>query len=137
MIYLKNIIIIFLVSASIFLIFGYGFPNIYADKNGKAFTKRQRPHVNFIDDLHELHMDYYDCIDCHHRYEDNKNIIDESELEEGNPDIHCSSCHGRTKTALRESFHTQCIGCHDNYNDTENSSLPVFCGECHVRRVIW
>ncbi|MEX1302369.1 MAG: cytochrome c3 family protein, partial [Desulfotignum sp.] len=42
---------------------------------------------------HELHMFEFDCLDCHHVMENGENILDEADLEEGNPDILCSSCH--------------------------------------------
>jgi hypothetical protein len=105
---------------------------IYAGNNAAAFTKRQRPAVNFLDHLHEMHMDSYECLTCHHRYEDNENVLDESELEEGDGDARCSTCHLSAR-ALRQAFHNQCIGCHDAQNDTEGTFLPVLCGDCHVR----
>jgi DNA-directed RNA polymerase subunit RPC12/RpoP len=105
---------------------------IDAEDNAAAFTKRERPPVNFLDHLHEMHMDSYECLTCHHRYEDNENVLDESELEEGNGDVHCATCHHPDRV-LRDAFHDQCIGCHNAYNDTESTALPVLCGDCHVR----
>lgn len=118
--------------ALIFILIDGSFAS-YAENNAAAFTKRQRPPVNFLDRLHEMHMDSYECLTCHHRYEDDENVLDESELEEGDGDVRCVSCHHPAR-ALRQAFHNQCIGCHDTQNDTESLSLPVLCGDCHIRR---
>jgi len=84
-----------------------------------------RPEVNFP---HNRHMESdLSCKDCHHIYENGKNVLDESNLEEGNQGIRCSACHGPNK--LMEAFHHQCIGCH-----TKKKIGPRFCGECHIRK---
>ncbi len=117
------------------MVFAY-FSDIYAENKEKSFMERQRPPVNFLDAMHDMHMDSYECLTCHHRYENGENVLDESELEEGNPDISCSACHNsEAKIELREAFHGQCIECHDRHNDQEGGSLPILCGECHVRHV--
>ena len=70
------------------------------------------------------------CKDCHHIYENGKNILDESKLEEGNKDIRCSACHGpKSRLDLQQAFHDQCIGCH-----TKKKTGPRFCGGCHIRK---
>lgn len=116
------------VTASVF------FSSAGADNQKNAFTDRQRPPVNFLEEMHDTHMENYDCLDCHHRYENGENVLDEFELEEGNRDIQCSACHhSKAETGLRKAFHTQCIGCHEKSNDQEGGSLPILCGECHVR----
>jgi len=105
-----------------------------ADNQEKVFADRQRPSVNFLDEMHDTHMESYECLDCHHRYENGENVLDESELEEGNQDIQCAACHhSEAETGLRAAFHTQCIGCHEKLNCQEGSSLPILCGECHIR----
>jgi DNA-directed RNA polymerase subunit RPC12/RpoP len=111
-----------------------GLSAIWAENDAAGFTKRERPPVDFLDHLHEMHMDSYECLTCHHRYEDSENVLDEGELEEGNADVLCSACHHPDR-ALRDAFHDQCIGCHDAYNDTQSTALPVLCGDCHIRRV--
>ncbi len=90
--------------------------------------------MDFLARYHELHMEEFDCLSCHHKYEDNENILDEAVLEEGNPDIQCSSCHDRSaKMDLQKAFHSQCMGCHENLKVKGASSGPRLCGECHTR----
>lgn len=75
------------------------------------------------------------CKDCHHIYENGKNILDESKLEEGNQDIRCSACHGPTfRPNLEQAFHNQCMGCHMRYQKEKKKTGPRFCGECHVKK---
>jgi hypothetical protein len=107
--------------------------------------KKQRPNVAFT---HDSHMGNYECQQCHHRYENGKNVIEENqdELMEIEPEgtmtldvnlpddasaIKCASCHNNktvTKIKSREAFHGQCIGCHE-----KEAKGPVLCGECHKR----
>jgi len=100
--------------------------------NVEAYNKKQRPPVAFP---HETHMaGDLSCTDCHHRYENGQNVLDESELEEGNPDIRCSHCHTQeTKISLRQAFHRQCIGCHTKTEKGGENSGPRLCGACHRR----
>ncbi len=92
-----------------------------------AFKIQQRSPVLFP---HEQHMMDYECLDCHHKYENGKNILDEEELTEGNSDIACATCHHRqTKIDLQKAYHRQCILCHK-----ENKTDPRMCGECHIKK---
>jgi c(7)-type cytochrome triheme protein len=82
---------------------------------------------------HELHMEGFDCLDCHHDMKDGENILDEYDLEEDNPDILCGTCHNpKEKIKRMEAFHYQCMGCHNKYKMTSSSTGPTMCGECHV-----
>ena len=94
----------------------------------EVFEKRARPPVMFS---HGRHMEAVpSCKDCHHQYEDGKNVLDESALTEGSEGIKCSSCHAsRDRIDLQEAFHSQCISCHK-----EEKTGPRYCGECHVRK---
>jgi hypothetical protein len=75
------------------------------------------------------------CKDCHHIYENGKNILDESKLEEGNQDIRCSACHNpKFRPNLEQAFHNQCMGCHTRYQKEKKKTGPRFCGECHVKK---
>jgi hypothetical protein len=75
------------------------------------------------------------CKACHHLYENGKNILDESKLEEGNKDIRCSACHGpKFRLNLEEAFHNQCIGCHRKVQGEKKKTVPQYCGGCHVRK---
>jgi c(7)-type cytochrome triheme protein len=90
-----------------------------------AFEGTIRPPVPFP---HELHMDVYDCLDCHHDYENGENVLDDAVLEEGNPEIKCAFCHTPAAAIdLKDAFHGQCVGCHD----IDHKKGPRLCGECH------
>ena len=93
-----------------------------------AFQTRQRPPVPFP---HGRHMEGgLSCKDCHHRYEQGKNVLEESDLEPGKPGIRCQECHG----SLRDVFHRQCFGCHQKMAKEGRKNLPRYCGECHVKK---
>jgi hypothetical protein len=96
--------------------------------HSKTLGGKTRPEVTFP---HNHHMESdLSCKDCHHIYENGKNVLDESTLEEGNQGIRCSACHGpKFRLNLQEAFHHQCIGCH-----TKKRTGPRLCGECHVRK---
>jgi c(7)-type cytochrome triheme protein len=86
-----------------------------------------------VEFTHDDHMSSFDCLDCHHVMKNGKNVLDESVLEEGNPDILCGSCHtDETKISKREAFHYQCIRCHDSQRFTKEPTGPTLCGECHI-----
>ena len=99
--------------------------------NIKVFEKKERPPVLFP---HELHMEGdLSCTDCHHKYENGKNILDEDELEEGNSKIKCSNCHadfGVIAINLRDAFHQQCMSCHRKKKEGKKTG-PILCGQCH------
>jgi hypothetical protein len=117
---------------------------VTAETVAPKLSVKQRPPVAFT---HEIHMGDFGCLDCHHRYENGENVLDEGELMDVEPDeiimlnepsleepgdIKCASCHNGdkkiTKISSRDAFHRQCIGCHE-----EMAQGPVLCGECHVR----
>ena len=82
---------------------------------------------------HEMHMENFDCEDCHHEYDDQKNNgLDLSELYSGNPDIKCSSCHDSdNKIQTWQAFHRLCIGCHNQTAKMNQPTGPTMCNECH------
>jgi hypothetical protein len=94
---------------------------------------KKRPAVTLP---HNRHVEAgLSCKDCHHIYENGKNILDESKLEEGNQDIRCSTCHGpKFRPNLEQAFHNQCMGCHTRYQKEKKKTGPRFCGECHVKK---
>lgn len=59
------------------------------------------------------------CADCHHK-------------DAAGKEQKCSKCHGDKtdgkKVTLKESFHTQCKGCHQ-----KEKKGPVKCDECHKK----
>jgi hypothetical protein len=74
------------------------------------------------------------CKDCHHLYENGKNVLDESKLEEGDKGIRCVTCHGaKFRPNLEQAFHNQCLGCHAKYQKEKKKTGPRYCGECHLR----
>lgn len=98
----------------------------------EAYRTRQRPAVRFP---HGVHMaGDLSCTDCHHRYEAGQNVLEESELEEGKPEIQCAHCHAQeTRINLRQAFHRQCVGCHTKIHSAGEKTGPRLCGECHLR----
>jgi hypothetical protein len=102
-----------------------------------VFGHRQRPPVQFLEKYHDLHMEDQDCLECHHKYENGENILDEGDLEEGDPEILCSSCHNNNvKYDLQQAFHRQCMDCHDRLSAAKMKTGPSLCGECHIRTKI-
>jgi len=124
--------IIFVFFAIVFVFStSYAQPENILINNVKAYQKKQRPPVNFN---HELHMEASECTACHHKYENGENVLDEGELEEGNKEILCSSCHSdKTKINLQKAYHRQCIGCHAQ-STKEGQPATQFCADCHPRK---
>lgn len=99
--------------------------------HSKAFGRSRLNPVRFS---HEKHMSDFDCLDCHHRYKDKKNVLDTSELEEGSPAAQCTTCHNPASNCqLQTVFHKQCLGCHTQLQKTGRKSGPRMCIECHPR----
>ncbi len=98
-----------------------------------TFQKRGRPPVPFP---HSRHIEGgLSCKECHHRYDQGKNILDEAELEAGKPGIRCQECHGpKARLDLQTAFHRQCLDCHRTNKKEGKKTGPFFCGECHVKR---
>ena len=100
--------------------------------NVEGYKRKQRPPVTFP---HEIHMaGDLSCTACHHQYQNGQNVLDESELEEGDPGIRCAHCHTQmTRIKLRQAFHRQCVGCHAKTEKGGEKTGPRLCGECHRR----
>ncbi|MFP4039135.1 MAG: cytochrome c3 family protein [Desulfosudaceae bacterium] len=84
---------------------------------------------------HEMHMGLYDCLDCHHDYDQEKNnILDPGTLYVGNPEVKCSFCHHSDSTLnRREAFHGQCLYCHLKTGPIDRTPFPPgLCGQCHA-----
>lgn len=103
--------------------------------NNKIFVNKKKPSVMFP---HSEHMDQFDCLDCHHRFQNSENVLDTDTLEEESPGIRCQDCHFRegfrftpeldpTKRSLMQAFHKQCISCH------RAEKGPRTCNECHTK----
>ena len=107
----------------------FGQPAEIKVENTAGHKRNQRPPVIFP---HEKHTGLYECLDCHHKYQDNKNVLDEGELEEGNKKISCIYCHhSGSSIKLEEAYHGQCRGCHEKARKAGGKNGPVLCGECH------
>jgi hypothetical protein len=99
--------------------------------NRNEFVPKQRPPVVFP---HETHMMLdVECLDCHHDYDNNKNILDENILSEENEAlVRCVRCHNKeSKYDLRDAFHLMCMSCHRKARKTGQKSGPVLCAKCH------
>lgn len=76
---------------------------------------------------HDTHSQYYglSCTDCHHMYDP----------ESGSSPQNCSACHAETGSdympSLTDSYHQQCIGCHENFGAGPASRD---CTACHKPR---
>lgn len=85
-----------------------------------------------VDFSHDLHMGLYECLKCHHDYQNGVNVLDENNLEEGNPAIRCANCHNdQADLDLQKAFHRQCIECHIEVRKSGQPSGPEMCGNCH------
>lgn len=98
----------------------------------KEIGVHERPLVHFN---HEKHMEIVkpDCLYCHHDFDKHgNNVGGESAVQA------CAACHGpgsgKNLVPLKEAFHGQCKGCHQQLRDRGFKSGPVTCGECHVRK---
>ncbi len=106
--------------------------NAKIDPNNE-FAPHRRPPVMFLENYHDQHMENQDCLECHHKYENGENILDAGDLEEGDPEILCASCHNnKVKYNLQRAYHRQCMGCHDRLSAANMKTGPSLCGECHV-----
>ena len=99
----------------------------------RGLSGKKRPPVSFP---HNLHVEKgLSCKDCHHLYEKGGNVLDESNLTEGNKEIRCSFCHGsKSRFNLEQAYHGQCMGCHKKPLKEQKKALPRYCGGCHVRK---
>ncbi|MBT3311448.1 MAG: cytochrome c3 family protein [Desulfobacterales bacterium] len=101
-------------------------------EHNRSLKDRKRPPVFFN---HELHMEEIDCLDCHHRYENGENVLDEDELEDGNPAALCITCHKAEKSAdLKKTFHGSCLKCHIQESKNGNNRSPRICIGCHKQK---
>jgi hypothetical protein len=86
---------------------------------------------------HKKHAEDYGtaCADCHHVYEDGKNVWQEGD------EIHkCIECHDANENQgnakkLQTAFHANCKDCHKEAADAGNENAPVRkCTDCHKRK---
>jgi hypothetical protein len=87
---------------------------------------------------HLDHAESYDvaCSECHHEYEDGKNV-----WEEGDPVKKCGECHSPLKSEgkikkLSIAFHKNCKGCHKKLAREEGGTEAPYkkCSDCHEKK---
>ncbi len=124
-----------LLLAGFMVLVGLGLSFAYAQEeiielNADPGEALQRTAVAFS---HDLHMGLYECLDCHHKYEDGVNVLDEDDLVEDSPEVNCAACHDDAASIDRQrAFHRQCMGCHIQVRKAGEASGPEMCGACHL-----
>jgi len=103
--------------------------------DNEGYNAKRRGPVTFD---HSTHAYDYDiaCKECHHTYEDGKNI-----WEEGDPVNKCIECHDPNESDgpiknLRLSFHRNCKTCHKDMAKegiTEDAPFKK-CSGCHEKK---
>jgi hypothetical protein len=86
---------------------------------------------------HKKHVTEYGakCDDCHHVFEDGKNV-----WKEGDPVQKCSECHDPVKKQgsvdkLQNAYHKNCKGCHKDAAAAGKTNAPYKkCNDCHEKR---
>jgi hypothetical protein len=110
----------------------YDVDDIIIDNKDGYERARQGP----VPLTHKAHVEDYgvSCMECHHVYEDGKNV-----WKEGDPVQKCSECHdynedrGNAKK-LQTAFHANCQGCHREVAKDGNENAPTRkCTDCHKR----
>jgi glycyl-tRNA synthetase (class II) len=95
--------------------------------DNSVFKNPQRTSSVFRHDEHNEKAGIEECNECHHVYENEKLVEDES-----SEDQRCSDCHevkaSGSKPALMKAYHTNCKECH-----LKQKKGPVMCGECHQK----
>lgn len=94
-----------------------------------VFKSKSRSAVKFTHGSHMM-LDGVSCSDCHHRFENGKNMIDSNELSDDNRAIYCRYCHAEPEK-LKNSYHRLCIRCHNSMIKKNKAAGPRLCGECH------
>jgi hypothetical protein len=97
--------------------------------NIEIFKKKERTSIKFTH-MNHMSIDGVSCTDCHHRFQNGKNVLAIDELTDNNKLIFCSTCHYE-KSGLMNAYHHQCIGCH-NTKIKGKAAGPRMCGECHI-----
>lgn len=95
-----------------------------------VYSNPRRSPAVFRHDEHNESAGIDDCNTCHHVYQNNIFLEDES-----SEDQRCSECHpvkpfGK-QLSLRKAFHQKCKGCHQ-----KKQKGPIMCGECHKKNLM-
>lgn len=92
-------------------------------------TLRTRPISQFDHDTHNEVADLEEaCALCHHRFDENGEIMPDESSEE----MACRECHSSEETGCPKTeaaFHNRCKGCH-----LAIQQGPIACGQCHANK---
>ena len=95
------------------------------DKKGPVILKHKEHSVDYK----------IACTECHHDYQDGKNV-----WKEGDPVKKCSDCHDPNKTEgkvkkLQLAFHSNCKDCHKEEIAAGKKDAPYKkCTDCHQKK---
>lgn len=90
--------------------------------------------MGFDNGLHYRHSKAYDkkCEQCHHQYDE----IKEKLYYEKGKESSCRYCHKDVaednRMSMGQASHTQCIRCHIDRLDKEQTAGPIQCAGCHA-----
>jgi len=121
------VFILTLISISVFIFVSAYSQDEMEFVDNSVFENPERVPSVFLHDEHNEKAEVEECNECHHIYEDEKLVEDES-----SEDQRCSECHEMEASgnmpALMKAYHTNCKGCH-----LEKKKGPIMCGECHIK----
>jgi cytochrome c553 len=121
------VFILTLISISVFIFVSAYSQDEMEFVDNSVFENPERVSSVFLHDEHNEKAEVEECNECHHIYEDEKLVEDES-----SEDQRCSECHEMEASgnmpALMKAYHTNCKGCH-----LEKKKGPIMCGECHIK----
>jgi len=123
----RTVFILTLISISVFIFVSAYSQDEMEFVDNSVFENPERVPSVFLHDEHNEKAEVEECNECHHIYEDEKLVEDES-----SEDQRCSECHEMKASgnmpALMKAYHTNCKGCH-----LEKKKGPIMCGECHIK----
>ncbi len=100
--------------------------------DGKTYANDKKEPVKIS---HAVHSSDYgiECIECHHVYQDGKNV-----WNPGDETKKCSECHNAAKSEgnvkkLMTAFHNNCKNCHKEKNKEGKNAPDKKCEGCHLK----
>jgi hypothetical protein len=100
--------------------------------NNQGYESKQKGPVRLS---HSKHIEEYKvaCTQCHHEYEEGKNVWEKGDLAKK-----CADCHSPLKeegvvlNRLKTVYHKQCCNCHIQVNAQGKEAPFEKCTECHL-----
>ena len=96
--------------------------------DNSAFENPRRSSAIFNHDAHNEQAGVEECNACHHVYDEDGTLTEDSSEDQS-----CSDCHELkdvgSKPGLMKAYHLNCKGCH-----SDQKAGPVLCGECHLNK---